>query len=71
MAELPAAAVKRLLTKHGGDLRSAGSAVEAAVAAAESYIARLAQFAADAAQQDKRKTIMDGDIAKARERLGG
>jgi histone H3/H4 len=71
MAELPAAAVKRLLTKHGSELRSAGSAVEAAVAAAESYIARLAQLAADAAQQDKRKTIMDGDIAKARERLGG
>jgi len=71
MADLPAAAVKRLLTKHGNELRSAGSAVEAAVLAAENYIARLAKLAADCAQQEKRKTIMDGDIAKARERLGG
>ena len=71
MADLPAAAVKRLLTKHGSDLRSSGSAVDAAVAAAENYIARLAKLAADAAQEEKRKTIMDGDIARARERLGG
>jgi histone H3/H4 len=71
MAELPAAAVKRLLTKHGNDLRSAGAAVEAAVAAAEGYIARLARAAAENAQQEKRKTIMDADIARARERLGG
>jgi histone H3/H4 len=71
MSELPAAAVKRLLTKHGNELRSAGSAVEAAVAAAEGYIARLAKIASELAQQEKRKTIMDGDIAKARERLGG
>ena len=71
MADLPAAAVKRLLTKHGSELRSAGSAVDAAVAATENYIARLAKLAADFAQEDKRKTIMDGDIAKARERLGG
>jgi histone H3/H4 len=71
MADLPAAAVKRLLTKHGSELRSAGSAVDAAVAAAENYIARLAKLAADSAQEDKRKTIMDGDIARARERLGG
>jgi len=71
MAELPAAAVKRLLTKHGNELRSAGAAVEAAVAAAEGYIARLAQLAAENAQQEKRKTIMDSDIARARERLGG
>jgi histone H3/H4 len=71
MAELPAAAVKRLLTKHGNELRSAGAAVEAAVAAAEGYIARLAKLAAENALQEKRKTIMDEDIAKARERLGG
>ena len=71
MAELPAAAVKRLLTKHGNELRSAGAAVEAAVAAAEGYIARLARLAAENAEQEKRKTIMDADIARARERLGG
>ena len=71
MAELPAAAVKRLLTKHGNELRSAGAAVEAAVAAAEGYLARLARLAAENAEQEKRKTIMDADIARARERLGG
>jgi histone H3/H4 len=71
MADLPAAAVKRLLTKHGSELRTAGPAVEAAVAATENYIARLARLAAEFAQEEKRKTIMDGDIARARERLGG
>lgn len=71
MAELPAAAVKRLLTKHGGELRSSGSAVELAVSAAEDYIARLAQEASSSAQRDRRKTIMDTDITRARELLGG
>jgi len=71
MAELPGAAVKRLLTKHGGDLRTSSSAVEMAVAAAENYIARLAQEASQNAQNEKRKTIMDSDITRAREALGG
>ena len=71
MAELPGAAVKRLLTKHGGDLRTSSSAVQMAVAAAEDYIARLAQEASQNAQNEKRKTIMDGDITRAREALGG
>jgi histone H3/H4 len=70
MAELPAAAVKRVLTKHGGELRTSGSAVELAVQAAEDYIARLAQEASAVAQKDRRKTIMDGDIKKAREVVG-
>jgi hypothetical protein len=51
MAELPAAAVKRLLVKHGGELRTSGPAVDLAVAAAEEYIARLAQEAGNAAQR--------------------
>ena len=71
MAELPGAAVKRLLTKHGGDLRTSGSAVQLAVAAAEGYIARLAQEASANAQRERRKTIMDADISRAREILGG
>ncbi len=71
MAELPGAAVKRLLTKHGGDLRTSSSAVQMAVAAAEDYIARLAQEASQNAQNEKRKTIMDSDITRAREALGG
>ncbi len=71
MAELPAAGVKRLLAKHGGELRSSSSAVDLAISAAEEYIARLAQEAGALAQKDRRKTIMDGDIQKAKEILGG
>jgi histone H3/H4 len=70
MAELPGAAVKRLLTKHGGDLRTSSSAVQLAVAAAEEYIARLAQEAGQSAQKDRRKTIMDADIQRAKEAIG-
>ena len=70
MAELPAAGVKRLLTKHGGDLRTSGSAVDLAVQAAEEYIARLAQEASASAQKEKRKTIMDADIDTARSKIG-
>lgn len=70
MAELPAAGVKRLLTKNSGDLRSSGSAVELAVAAAEEYIARLAQEASASARKERRKTIMDADIRRAREVVG-
>ncbi len=70
MADLPGAAVKRLLTKHGGDLRTSSSAVGLAVAAAENYIARLAQAASECAAKDRRKTIMDADIQRAKEQLG-
>jgi histone H3/H4 len=70
MAELPGAAVKRLISKHGGDLRISASAVALAVAAAEDYLARLAREASGAANSDRRKTIMDGDIQKAKEALG-
>ena len=70
MAEIPAAAVKRIITKHGGDLRTSASAIELAVAAAEDYIARLAQEASNSAQGDRRKTIMDADVKKAREVVG-
>jgi histone H3/H4 len=41
------------------------------VAAAEDYVARLAQEAAASANRDKRKTIMDTDIRRAKEALGG
>jgi histone H3/H4 len=70
MAELPAAAVKRLLVKHGGGLRTSGPAVELAVAAAEEYIAGLAQESGNSASREKRKTIMDDDIKKARQVVG-
>ena len=70
MAELPGAAVKRLVAKHGGDFRISGSALQAAVAAAEEYIGRLARGAAASAQDNKRKTIMDADIERARQSAG-
>jgi histone H3/H4 len=69
MGELPKAVVKRLLSEHGEGLRVSGSAIDQAVAAAEEYIGRLAREAHASAIADKRKTIMDADIQKAREKL--
>ncbi len=70
MAELPGAAVKRLITKAGGDMRVSASALKLAVAAAEDYISRLAREASSSAAGERRKTIMDGDVQKARGALG-
>ena len=70
MGDLPNAVVKRLITKHGEGLRVSGSAIEKAVSATEDYLARLARAAHASAIADKRKTIMDSDIDKARARLG-
>ncbi len=70
MADLPNAVIKRLLTKHGGGMRVSGTALGQAVAAVEDYVARLATEAAASAEQNKRKTKMDGDIEAARSRLG-
>ncbi len=69
MGELPNAVVKRLLAKHGGGLRVSGSALDLAVAAAEDYIARLAQEANASATEAKRKTVMDSDVESARSKL--
>lgn len=71
MGELPNAVVKRLLAKHGGGLRVSGTAVDKAVQAAEDYIARLAREAQASAEADKRKTVMDDDIDKARAKISG
>ncbi len=70
MGDLPNAVVKRLITKHGEGLRVSGSAIEKAVNATEDYLARLAREAHASAIADKRKTIMDSDIDKARAKLG-
>ena len=70
MADLPNAVIKRLLTKHGSGMRVSGSALGQAVEAVEAYVERLAQEAANSASENKRKTIMDGDIEAARSRLG-
>jgi histone H3/H4 len=71
MGGLPKAVVKRLMTEHGGGLRVSGPALDAAAAAAEAYIARLARAAQQSAENNKRKTMMDGDIATARTQIGG
>ncbi|MCP3986897.1 MAG: hypothetical protein GY723_21125 [bacterium] len=70
MADLPNAVVKRLITKHGEGLRVSGSAIDRAVEATEDFLARLAREAHASAIADKRKTIMDSDIDKARAKLG-
>jgi histone H3/H4 len=69
MGDLPNAVIKRLLAKHGGGLRISGSAIEKAAEATEDFIARLAREAQAAAVADKRKTVMDHDIVKARSKL--
>ena len=69
MGELPNAVIKRLLTQHGGGLRVSGTAIDEAVKAAEGYIARLAKEAEALAVADKRKTVMDHDITKARAKI--
>jgi len=70
MGDLPNAVVKRLIARHGNGLRVSASAIEKAVVAAEDYVGRLAREAHASAIADKRKTIMDADIEKAREKLG-
>jgi histone H3/H4 len=70
MGDLPNAVVKRLITKYGDGMRVSGTAIEKAVAAAEDYIGRLAREANASAVADKRKTIMDADIDKARAKIG-
>ena len=70
MAGLPKAVVKRLMNEHGGGLRVSGSALDAAVAATEAYIGRLARAAQQSAESNKRKTMMDDDISAARTQVG-
>jgi histone H3/H4 len=70
MGDIPNAVVKRLVAKHGDGLRVSGSAIDRAVDAAEDYLARLAREAHASAIADKRKTIMDADIDRAREKMG-
>ena len=70
MADLPNAVVKRLIAKNSDGMRVSGGAIDVAVAAAEDYVGRLAREAHASAVADKRKTIMEGDIDKARAKLG-
>ena len=70
MADLPNAVIKRLITRHGEGMRVAGGAVGMAAAAAEAYLERLAREAHAVAAAEKRKTIMESDIERARTKLG-
>jgi len=70
MGGLPKAVVKRLLTEQGGNLRVSGDALDAAVAAAEAYIGRLARAAQQSAESNKRKTMMPEDLSAARAQVG-
>ena len=67
---LPKAVVKRIMTESGGGMRVSGSALEAAVTAAEDYLGRLARAAQESAGENRRKTLMDADISAARSRVG-
>ncbi len=67
---LPKAVVKRIMTDSAGGMRVSGSALDAAVAAAEDYLGRLGKAAQESAADNRRKTLMDGDIASARQRIG-
>ncbi len=67
---LPKAVVKRIMTDSAGGMRVSGSALDAAVAAAEDYLGRLGKAAQESAEDNRRKTLMDGDIANARQRVG-
>jgi len=70
LANLPAAAVKRLLSESGGGRGTSWAAGDSGVAAAKNELERLAEAASAAAAKGRRKTIMDGDIERAREQLG-
>ena len=67
---LPKAVVKRIMTDSAGGMRVSGSALDAAVAAAEDYLGRLGKAAQESAEDNRRKTLMDGDVASARQRIG-
>ena len=69
MGALPSAAVRRILAEHGGGLRVAGAAINKAAEAAEEFLAGLAREAQASAVADKRKTVMDYDIERARVKL--
>ena len=65
MAELSSAPVKRLLVESSGGMRVGGSALDLAVAEAEKFLRLVGQTAGKCAADDRRKTILDGDIVKA------
>jgi histone H3/H4 len=71
MAELPNAPVKRLLIEGSHGCRVSASALDLAAEHAANIVRRLGEAAAKHAIVDKRKTIMDQDIARAWTELTG
>ena len=69
MADLPSAAVKRILMKVGIQRISPG-AVGIATNAAEDILTALAEKALRSANADKRKTVMEADMDSARRAMG-
>lgn len=66
MADVSSSAAKEHVLKGSGEIqRVSGDAVSAARDAAHVYLQKLGALAAQAAAAEKRKTIMDTDIAAA------
>jgi len=70
MADLPNAAVKRVLLANGVG-RISASAVTLAAEATQEFLVRLAKHSATGAVNAKRRTVMDEDIAAAKAALLG
>ncbi|MBI2921460.1 MAG: NFYB/HAP3 family transcription factor subunit [Planctomycetes bacterium] len=70
MADLPNAAVKRILLANGVG-RISATAVTLAAEAAQEFLKKLAAESARSAGEAKRKTIMDEDITAAKTALSG
>jgi len=70
MSELSSAPVKRLLVESSGGMRVGGSALDLAVAEAETFLRQLGRAAGQCATDDKRKTIQDSDIVQAMTSIG-
>lgn len=66
MADVSSSAAKEHVLKGSGEIqRISGGAVAAARDAAHAYLQRIGALAAQTAIAEKRKTIMDTDIASA------
>ncbi|KAF0243791.1 MAG: hypothetical protein FD180_3079 [Planctomycetota bacterium] len=68
MADLPNAAIKRILLSNGVP-RISASSVDLAAGAAQDYLVKLAKGAVENMNAAKRKTVMDEDIQAAKSAL--
>lgn len=65
MADLPNAAIKRILLANGVP-RISASSVDLAAAAAQEFLVKLAKGSVESMNAAKRKTVMDEDIQAAK-----